>query len=1449
MQPKQEDGTEARPRGSADDGEASLSSRDRLAEGKPSVQPQALPGTSAQPVKLETVEECKGAAAQPEKKRRRGGHFTQSQLDALEDLYQSVSKPNMERRGALAQQLGLTDKQVSDWFVRRRQADKAPESADERPPVAAAGPAVGKLNTSQAGPAACQQPAATAATAAQPLVVGSSADEPTESPSTGEGEALMEQAACAQASPVVRGEAAATAAEGAKVRAELGGSNCGQGAARGAALEEVPTGSRGAVLEEAPTAVTLPSSAEAKAALLQQLEADIGQLVKDAAAISPLAALPAALTDAQKAKGLVKAEVAKWVAGKAESLTELAQQIQGIFGTATLSKTAVTSCIFEVAARKSFAAKYGSADALDASEDTSGAALWRWEVRDAKVLPKGLREEAVAMKKRMQRVRDRLTALHNACTALRSTATTKAAQNKVTKALEKLSKTAAQPLKDAQPAAVTAAAAPPAEDQAGPSQLAAQAAESQGCSEQPAGQVLEEPVAMEVDCLEGEANRSSTLAPAQLQKATTFSSEKQLKRGQSIMQSFLAKATPGKGSAAARGAAAAGSTPLAGSKRKASLEESGSKRLPYHDMFSPPPAGLRLRQPALFDKATEEEPPVNTLSAVAVEELFRASLQSWKRRALPHHLPGLPPSWSQREGAEERLRAVNLLGGRCWRRKLLHLPLRDRQICCSAVVKPRRFLAQDPEVDYEVMSDEEWEAEPEGEDLLRSEALFPQDDDLEEDDSDPEQSAASGFVVADGHLSDSEGFQDPEELNTELEGEVQSAAAARQVSPAEHVPACPNMLKLRAAMERARAANKPLVICRLPGSTDEGAHPGCMVLPGAVLQALEMQVLEPGLFVTVPPATAAEGCLEPQPEALTQAQGHRGRSSTQKNEDLLVPLLIKFLLARPDLTSWSKAQDSFVEAYPDRGLVKKWVRGKIKEIGEYRKGCWEIKAEALQAAGITDVESLRPGIARMFAAAEARTDAVPSVSDEQPLGIRALGAAGRPAPTDGLSGGASLKEAGAAPVASDEFARAGDPSPPSPLQAGTCTPSPQVVTAAPQEPELTSLPPPFSLMQPRAAQPPPPLVMPTAFRGLQDPFWALLLAHIVQGALNDETVDMLLEALQEENKGDWLEHLPQSVLSALIKAVSSRALSPSVRKKCGQLAKLVVQMLCDTTPGPGPQPSEVWAGERALPVRASLLEVCTDQQLLPQMLELQSRGASEAAVAAMDLTATILSTGLDPPTEQDRGHHVYLAGRHAKEAAADMRQDVARRILVALLQDETTRSMLLEDDGTRRSLLAALCRRAGLNQSPRYSIRQGLTGLAVLLEDAETRDALLPSPQLDVSQQPEQTGFLADICKALHTRLIDKRPAASLGNHVKQHCFNLKLIYKLVLLVGSSGEAARFALEHGPGEVPSAATVVSALQDLADNGDPDSMYEAAACLDALQARHADVTGDEGTDLA
>ena len=67
MQPKQEDCIEARPRGSANTDVDSLSSRDRLAVGRPSAQPQVLPETSAQPLippeKVEAVEECKVSAS------------------------------------------------------------------------------------------------------------------------------------------------------------------------------------------------------------------------------------------------------------------------------------------------------------------------------------------------------------------------------------------------------------------------------------------------------------------------------------------------------------------------------------------------------------------------------------------------------------------------------------------------------------------------------------------------------------------------------------------------------------------------------------------------------------------------------------------------------------------------------------------------------------------------------------------------------------------------------------------------------------------------------------------------------------------------------------------------------------------------------------------------------------------------------------------------------------------------------------------------------------------------------------------------------------------------------------------------------------------------------------------------------------------------------------------
>ncbi len=45
--------------------------------------------------------------------------------------------------------------------------------------------------------------------------------------------------------------------------------------------------------------------------------------------------------------------------------------------------------------------------------------------------------------------------------------------------------------------------------------------------------------------------------------------------------------------------------------------------------------------------------------------------------------------------------------------------------CCSATVGPRRPGAKDPDMDYEVDSEEEWEAEPEDGEQLSVRARFP----------------------------------------------------------------------------------------------------------------------------------------------------------------------------------------------------------------------------------------------------------------------------------------------------------------------------------------------------------------------------------------------------------------------------------------------------------------------------------------------------------------------------------------------------------------------------------------------------------------------------------------------------------------------------------------------------------------------------------------------------
>jgi succinate dehydrogenase flavin-adding protein (antitoxin of CptAB toxin-antitoxin module) len=56
-------------------------------------------------------------------------NFTTEQTDALSNYYESqTTYPTTNQKTELALQLGLTDKQIADWFHNRRKKDKKKNS-------------------------------------------------------------------------------------------------------------------------------------------------------------------------------------------------------------------------------------------------------------------------------------------------------------------------------------------------------------------------------------------------------------------------------------------------------------------------------------------------------------------------------------------------------------------------------------------------------------------------------------------------------------------------------------------------------------------------------------------------------------------------------------------------------------------------------------------------------------------------------------------------------------------------------------------------------------------------------------------------------------------------------------------------------------------------------------------------------------------------------------------------------------------------------------------------------------------------------------------------------------------------------------------------------------------------------------------------------------------------
>eukprot|EP00892_Ulva_mutabilis_P003191 jgi/Ulvmu1/12873/UM098_0061.1 len=263
--------------------------------------------------------------------------------------------------------------------------------------------------------------------------------------------------------------------------------------------------------------------------------------------------------------------------------------------------------------------------------------------------------------------------------------------------------------------------------------------------------------------------------------------------------------------------------------------------------------------------------------------------QKWKplgQKMENAHVPGLPPAFARRKaGPRESEQLAKLVlghiewqGVRTWRRKLLFFPSDSNRPPFygsfsrhSHMVRPRRVFAKDPDMDYEVLSDEEWEEEPEGEELDGSDG----DDERYMD----EDEDTDGFMVADGYLSEDERAHDyVDDAHkdmwdaTTLKADVTSGGEAILHSAVGRATTSYLNVLLNAKIQ-----GQPVVIARSDGPA---AGEGIKTRSAELLQPLHMYVLD--ATMTVVRVTASNIQLTPATANTSHAESTAAAAALQE---------------------------------------------------------------------------------------------------------------------------------------------------------------------------------------------------------------------------------------------------------------------------------------------------------------------------------------------------------------------------------------------------------------------------------------------------------------------------------------------------------------------------------------------------------------------------------------
>ncbi|KAL8517883.1 hypothetical protein ACS0TY_009265 [Phlomoides rotata] len=257
----------------------------------------------------------------------------------------------------------------------------------------------------------------------------------------------------------------------------------------------------------------------------------------------------------------------------------------------------------------------------------------------------------------------------------------------------------------------------------------------------------------------------------------------------------------------------------------------------------------------------------------------------------------------------------------------------------SQVVGPHRPFVKDPDIEYDIDSDEEWEEDEPGESL--SDCDKDDDDeegDLKDDDGDESE---DGFFVPDGYLSGNEGATADAE-NLDLVEEVQDPS-----------PEFCTMLRqqkyLNNVTEHALRKNQPLIILNL--THDKTTLVSAEVLTG--IAKLEKTVMQTLCIRPFPGSVDLEISV-PNDVVDEDQKASSGKSSTSSLAtgaallDSDLPQIISII--QSSAHSIGKIEKSLRNKFPAVPISQ--LRNKVREISEFSGNRWQVKKEILSKHGM-----------------------------------------------------------------------------------------------------------------------------------------------------------------------------------------------------------------------------------------------------------------------------------------------------------------------------------------------------------------------------------------------------------------------------------------------------------------------------------------------------------------